>query len=70
MNSLFLFAGIALVAGFAVGYIVRKAQVKAKVDSAENKAEKLLDEVKQKEKEIILSAKDQAIKIIIRPLDF
>ncbi len=63
MNSLFLFAGIALVAGFAVGYIVRKAQVKAKVDSAENKAEKLLDEVKQKEKEIILSAKDQAIKI-------
>ncbi|OGE77738.1 MAG: ribonuclease Y [Candidatus Doudnabacteria bacterium RIFCSPHIGHO2_01_FULL_46_14] len=63
MNSLFLFAGIALVAGFAVGYVVRKAQVKAKIDSAENKAEKLLDEVKQKEKEIILSAKDQAIKI-------
>lgn len=63
MNSLFLFAGIALVAGFAAGYVIRKIHVKAKIDSAESKAEKLLDEVKQKEKEIILTAKDHAIKI-------
>src|SRR3989338_1223043 len=63
MNSLFLFAAIALMAGAAIGYLVRKVQVKAKIDSAENRAEKLLDEVRQKEKEIILSAKDQAIKI-------
>ena len=58
MNSLFLFAAIALMAGVAIGYLVRKVQVKAKIDSAENRAEKLLDEVRQKEKEIILSAKD------------
>src|SRR3989338_9823316 len=63
MNSLFLFAAIALMAGAAIGYLVRKVQVKAKIDSAENRAEKLLDEVRQKEKEIIISAKDQAIKI-------
>jgi len=51
MNSLFLFAAIALMAGVAIGYLVRKVQVKAKIDSAENRAEKLLDEVRQKEKE-------------------
>lgn len=61
MNSLFLIvtAAVALI----VGYLTRKFQVKAKIDSAERKAEQVLAEVRQKEKEIILSAKDQAIKI-------
>lgn len=61
MNSLFLIP-IVIVA-LAVGYFIRKVQVKAKVDSAENRAQKLLEEAKQKEKELILAAKDQAIKI-------
>lgn len=63
MSSLFLVAAVAAVIGLAVGYVVRKLQVKAKIDSAEGRAEKLLDAAKQKEKEIILSAKDQAIKL-------
>ncbi len=61
MNSLFLL--VAAAAGLAVGYVIRKIQVKAKIDSAENRAEKLLGEAKQKEKELILAAKDKAIKI-------
>ncbi|MDP3741080.1 MAG: ribonuclease Y [bacterium] len=61
MNSLFLF--FIAIGGLIAGYVIRKLQVKAKIDSAEKKAEAVLTEVKQKEKEIILSAKDQAIKI-------
>ena len=61
MNSLFLI----LIAGGAVlaGYVIRVFQAKTKISSAEGRAEKLLEEAKQKEKELILSAKDQAIKI-------
>lgn len=62
MSNLF-FVIAAAVAGLAIGYVVRKLQVKAKIDSAEARAEKLLEEVRQKEKEIILTAKDKAIKI-------
>ncbi len=43
---------IAAAIGLVVGYVVRKIQVKAKIDSAETRA-----------REIVLSAKDQAIKI-------
>lgn len=61
MNSVF-FIVIGLV-GIAAGYFIRKLQARAKIGSAEGKAEKLLEEAKQKEKEVILAAKDQAIKI-------
>ena len=61
MNSLFLLMAAAV--ALAAGYIIRYVQVKAKIGSAGAKAEKLLEEAKQKEKEMILSAKDQAIKI-------
>ena len=61
MNSLFLV--IVGVVALAAGYLVRKYQVRAKIDSAEGRAQKLLEEAKQKEKELILSAKDQAIRI-------
>ena len=63
MNSLFLLAAAALVVGLAAGYVIRKYQAKGTVSSAEGRAEKLAYEAKQKEKEIILAAKDQAIKI-------
>lgn len=62
MNSLFLLIAAAAV-GLAAGYVIRKVQVKAKIGSAESRAEKLLVEATQKEKELILAAKDQAIKI-------
>lgn len=58
MSSLFLVAILALM----VGYVIRWLQVKTKTSSAVQKAEKILLEAKQKEKEIIFSAKDQAIK--------
>ena len=62
MNSLFFIAA-ALAVGVGVGYAIRVFQAKTKISSAEGRAEKLLEEAKQKEKELILSAKDQAIKI-------
>src|SRR3989338_4589935 len=62
MNSLFLLVA-AGVAGLVVGYIVRKFQASAKIGSVETRADKIVEEAKQKEKEIILAAKDQAIKI-------
>lgn len=61
MSSLFLL--LAGLAGLVIGYVIRRLQVKAKIGSAEARAEKLLEEAKQKEKEIVLTAKDQAIKI-------
>lgn len=61
MNSLFFI--LVAVAGLAVGYFVRKFQARSKIGSAEAKAERLLEESKQKEKELLLAAKDQAIKI-------
>lgn len=61
MNSLFLI--LVAMGALIAGYLLRKFQVKAKIDSAERKAESVLTEVKQKEKEIILTAKDHAIKI-------
>ncbi len=60
MSSLF-FVGIA--AALVAGYVIRWLQVKAKISSAELKAERLLMQAQQKEKELILEAKDQAITI-------
>lgn len=62
MSNLF-FVVIAAAIGLAAGYIVRKLQVKAKIGSAEARAGKVLEEARQKEKELVLQAKDQAIKI-------
>src|SRR3989344_2481436 len=66
MNSLFFIAA-ALAVGVGVGYAIRVFQAKTKISSAEGRAEKLLEEAKQKEKELILSAKDQAIKSTEEP---
>ena len=61
MNSLFLV--IALAVGLALGYVLRQFLGKGKVGSAEARASRILEEAKQKEKEVVLAAKDQAIKI-------
>lgn len=50
MSSLFLV--LAAVGGLVAGYFIRKIQVRAKIESAETRA-----------RELVLSAKDQAIKI-------
>lgn len=61
MNSLyFIIAGLA---GLAIGYLIRRFQARATIAGAEARAEKLLADAKRQEKELILSAKDQAFKI-------
>jgi ribonuclease Y len=61
MNSLYFI--VAVVVALVAGYFVRKFQVQTKIGSAEARAERLLEEAKQKEKELLLAAKDQAFKI-------
>lgn len=50
--------------GVALGYFIRMQIAKAKMNSAETRAEQLIVEAKNKEKEVLLQAKDQAMKII------
>jgi len=60
--SLIMVIGAAILA-FALGYIVRLYQDKAKVTSAQEQARKLIEEAEKKAKEIVLAAKDEALKI-------
>jgi len=55
-------AGIGL--GVAVGYFLRKQIAQARTNSIEAIAEKRLVDVKNKEQELLLNAKEKAIKII------
>ncbi|MCL4458619.1 MAG: ribonuclease Y [Chloroflexi bacterium] len=48
---------------FAFGYFFRQYQASAQIKSAEANAEKILSEAKTKQREIILEAKDEALKI-------
>lgn len=62
-----LWALIALVgipAGIIAGYFLRRAWAVREAQSAEAKAQVILDEAKSKERELLLKAKDQSIKII------
>lgn len=61
-NLLWLLA--ALAAGAVLGYSLRKILSKRLAESAEAKAEKLLAETKAKQRELLLQAKDKALKII------
>ncbi|MCX6746404.1 MAG: Rnase Y domain-containing protein, partial [Candidatus Parcubacteria bacterium] len=65
MDSLnFIISAIAIVAGFVIGYFVRKYIAKREIEGAEAKAEHLINEAKNKQKEILLQARDKALKII------
>ncbi len=68
LRQLFIFtasAGIlGLVIGLIVGYFYRKQIGQSQANSAEAKAEKILNEARNKEQEILLHAKEKAIKII------
>lgn len=62
-----LWALIALVgipAGIIAGYFLRRAWAVREAQSAEARARIILDEAKSKERELLLKAKDQSIKII------
>jgi len=53
-----------LVLGIGLGYFIRKQVGQARSNSVEAKAEKTITEAKNKEKELLLQAKEKAIKII------
>src|SRR3989339_327785 len=57
--AFFIFAG-----GFILGYWLRKQRTSTKIKSAEEKAEKILIEVKNKQNDILLKTQDRALKII------
>lgn len=58
-----LYLGLA-VGGFFVGYWTRKQRIDTKIRSAEQKAEKVLSDVKTKQSEVLLRAQEKALKII------
>lgn len=55
---------VALILGLVVGYVIRKTIGANRVNSAEQRAETILADAKQKEGDITLKAKDTALKII------
>ena len=57
-------AVVALALGFAFGYFLRKQLAQLKANSAEARAEKIINEAKNKEQELLLKTKEKAIKII------
>lgn len=58
-----LYIIIGLVAGFLLGYIIRQSMASKKIGSAETRAEKILEDVKNKERELLLEAKSKALEI-------
>ena len=60
----YLIYALILIGGFFIGYIVYKQKSIRKIDSAENKAEKIINNAKKEEKNYLLNAQDKALKII------
>ena len=52
------------IGGFLIGYWIRKKRAVAQVGTAEAKAQKIIDEAKAKQKDILLGGQDKALKII------
>lgn len=59
-----LWAAVTLIVGTAAGYFLRKILAKRLTGSVEEKAEKLLAETKTKQRELLLQARDKALKLI------
>lgn len=55
---------VGLIAGVALGYWIRKLIAAKEKDSAEAKAERILQEAKNKEQELFIKAKDKALSIV------
>jgi len=60
----YIIYGAILIGGFFIGYWIRKQRVSTKIKSAEQKAEKVLSDVKSKQSELLLKAQEKALKII------
>ena len=50
--------------GIIIGYFLRKQIAQARANSVEARAEKMIGEAKNKEKQLLLQAKEKAIKVI------
>jgi len=64
MSFYYIYALIALVAGFVAGYLVRKSVGSRSVGSAEAKALQMIEEAKLKQKELLVESKDKALVIV------
>ena len=66
MSELILAGSLSIggLVGLAIGYFLRTTFAKAKVNSAETKADQIVAEAKNKEKELLLKAKEKAIGLI------
>jgi ribonuclease Y len=58
-----IYAIVGLVAGAIVGYLVRQSFASKKVSGAEARAERILEDAKNKEKEMLIEAKANAMEI-------
>ncbi|MCX6795962.1 MAG: Rnase Y domain-containing protein, partial [Candidatus Falkowbacteria bacterium] len=56
--------GIGIIGGFLIGYWLRRLRISQKIISAEQKAEKILADVKNKQNELLLKAQEKALRII------
>ncbi|MBU1132116.1 ribonuclease Y [Patescibacteria group bacterium] len=54
----------AIIIGLVIGYFIRKKVAQSESDSLEAKMQTMVDDAKVKEREILLKAKDQALRII------
>ncbi|HLD28290.1 MAG TPA: ribonuclease Y [Patescibacteria group bacterium] len=66
MTNLFIYFGLALclIFGFVFGYFTRQQWAKNRQGTIEAKIEKLIAEARVKQKEILLSAQEKAIKVL------
>lgn len=60
----YIVAAVCAGIGVTGGYVLRKTLVQGKMKSAEEKAEKVLQEAKNKEQDIVLKAKEKALEIL------
>jgi ribonuclease Y len=59
-----IFIAISLVVGLVVGYLIRKLLAVRSKDAAEAEATAILNQAKNEEKDILIRAKEQALKVI------
>ena len=52
------------IGGFFIGYLFYKKSADTKINSAKERADKIVNEARMKEKELLLKAQDKAIKVI------
>lgn len=64
LGVFFTIGSIGVLAGIAIGYVIRKKIANIQAGTLENKLAKLTDESHAKAKEVVLSAKEEAVKIL------